>query len=295
MTTSPFPTVELFENSGLESASETQFLAVAEELKLAEYAKQVATEVVDCPTAIDIIGSIAPVRALGQIALRYKPSMGSLADCLIDATRQWAMQLGRMHGQECLPMASMTFGEALQEEAKLMAAPTKETESTPRPADPLNAFRRFFNETGTAFADQADELRVRMVFGSVACECYVVRRELAVSLFIYLPVYIPVQRQGDVAQALAWANWQSSFGAFEMDFADGQVRFHYSLPLIGPITDEHARMMFGVCSAAMRRYIVAICQIALTDYDPHGVMIRAKERDKEEQKLMQELKQAEAA
>lgn len=47
--------------------------------------------------------------------------------------------------------------------------------------------------------------------------------------------------------------------------------------------------------AVFKRGTGAICMLALTDYDPHGIMIRAKERDEEEQRLTAETKQAEAA
>ena len=295
MTSNLFPTVAVLENNRLQSASETQFLTIARELKLSELAKQVAGEVIVCPAAIDIIAKVAPIRALGQAALRYHAAMGPLADYLLEATKYWAMELGGMHGPECLPVSGMTFAEALKQEAELMTANDRQLSSGSHSDDALSAFRQALSETETSYTDQGSGLRFRVLSGAVGCECFIGRSERAVSVCIYSPIFVPAPRRGEVAEALAWANWQCSFGGFEMDHEDGQVRFHYALPLIGQITVEHARMMLSVATTAMRRYGAAICELALTDHDPHGVMIRAREHDEAEQKLLRKLEQAEAA
>jgi len=194
-------------------------------------------------------------------------------------------------------MSTMTFAEALQQEAELMMNPTGESILLSKPSltEPLTAFRQVLAETETNYRERPNEFVFKVKFGPVGCECLVCLSECSASVFFYLPIFIPSNRQGEVAEALVWANWQASFGAFEMDHTDGQVRFHYSLPLIGPFTDEHARMMLSVANNAMRRYAGAICTLALTDYDPHGMMKAAKQRDEAEQRLMREMSQEEAA
>lgn len=267
--------------------------AAAEELHLAEFAAKVASTAVECRAAIEAIKKVAPIQALSDAALNYEPAKGLLSDFLLNSTKYRALNLCKMHGENCIPVSDITLEQALHQEAGLMATGHKTAKEGPN--DALEAFREVLRETETSYTEGTGEIRFKMLLGPVGCECFIVRRERSISLFLYSPIFVPTHRQGEVAEALVMANWETSFGGFEMDHEDGQVRFHYSLPTIAEITAEHARMMLSVATGAMRRYAAGICELALTDHDPHGVMIRCKERDEAEQQMMKELEQAEAA
>src|SRR5664280_2857479 len=93
--------------------------------------------------------------------------------------------------------------------------------------DPLKMFRGVLREKEIPFQEQGKEIRFRLLLRGVGCEFFVRFTSLAVAVFAYLPIFAPLHRRGEVGEALAIANWQSAFGAFEMDSNDGQVRFHY--------------------------------------------------------------------
>jgi hypothetical protein len=292
MERNPFHTVALLESSALHTISQDQLLKVAEDLELFEFAKRIAESELKCAAAIRTIAKVAPVRALGQATLRYEASMGSLSDYLFNATKRWALKLSRSHGTECLPMTELTVAQALEEEGRLMI--TEEAKEI-HTQDPLEVFREVLTEDETIFTQSENRIEFKMVRDSILCDFVVSRWTRGIAVYAYLPVFVPENRRSAVAELLAFANWNMAFGAFEMDPADGQVRYHYSLPLVGEFVKEHARMMISVSTYGTRGYAAAICELALTDHLACDVIPRLKEREEKERKEKSQLAAAQAA
>lgn len=284
--TKAFPNLRQVEAAGLQAVSESQLMNVSLELRLPEVARQVAAQYVKCcPQALRDITESAPIRALGQAVCRFgkEPFEGDLGDYLVHATGSWAALLAGRHLHDGGPIPACGLEQALKEEVELMAPDTvldsASTESldVSKPEGALSSIERALQDGGLRSRRVGNQLHFGVLAGTIACDCMALADSNAVCLYAYSPIFVPAHRRAAVSEALAIANWQLLFGAFEMDPADGQVRFRNSLPLIGDLIDEHTHMLIGTTVNAMKRYASALGELALTDSDPKVLMARAAE------------------
>ena len=275
----------------MQNVSEAELIGVSRQLHLSELAKQVARPIVP-DSAADIIANVAPVRALARAVVQYDSTAGPLTDYLLDGTRSWALELSYAHREARTSLSNITLSHALEEESRMS---TRRSTNNAPPLDCLMPFREALQEMGFRFTEHPKELRFKVLLGPVGCDGLVERKERAMAVYIYSPIFVPIERRQQVGRAIGLINWKLGFGGIEMDYQDGQVRFHYSLPLIGAVTTEHAHMMLGVSTSVMSRYAKAIGELALTDHDPDTVIAAAEKQDEEEKQMLQETEHAAAA
>lgn len=86
--------------------------------------------------------------------------------------------------------------------------------------------------------------------------------------------YIPVDRRAAVAEALTRINWRNAIGSFDMDFADGEVRFRIGLDVEdGMFSRKMADNMLGFSLHMMERYHEPLMRIAFGDADPETALV----------------------
>lgn len=284
--TKAFPNLRQVEAAGLQTVSESQLMNVSLELQLREVARQVAAQYLKCcPQAIRDIAESAPIRALGQAVCRFGKGQfeGDLGDYLVNATGSWAALLAGRHLHDGSPIPAYRLEQALKEEVELMATcavldnASAESLNVSKPEGALSRIERALQDGGLQSNRVGNQLHFGVLAGTVGCDCMALANSNAISLYAYSPIFVPTHRRAAVSEALAIANWNLLFGAFEMDPADGQVRFRNTLPLIGDLIDEHAHMLIGTTINAMKRYAGALCELALTDSDPKLLMARLSE------------------
>jgi len=246
----------------------------------------VAAQYVKCPRqAILEIGKSAPIRALGQAVCRFEKEkfQGDLGDYLVNATGAWAALMAERYLHDGGPIQIYGLEQALKEEVEFMAITmTADNASTDasdvsKPDVVLARIERALQAGGLRTTRLQNEVRFGLLAGAVACDCVIVADSRAVCFYVHSPIFVPAHRRSAVCEALAMANWQLLFGAFEMDPADGQVRFRNTLPMLGNFFDEQIEMFIGTTVNAMRSYASAFCELALTDTDVKVLMARAAE------------------
>jgi hypothetical protein len=281
-----FPNLREVEAAGLQSVSESQLIVISLELQLPEVARQVATQYGECPRQTILeIGKSAPIRALSQAVCRFEQEkfQGDLGEYLVNATGAWAALMAQRYMQGGGPIPIYGLEQALKEEVEFMATTTTFDEASPRTSDAnktdvaLTSLERALQAGGLRTTRCQNEVRFGLLAGDVACDCVIIADARAVCLYVHLPIFVPAHRRSAVCEALAIANWQLLFGDFEMDPADGQVRFRSILPMLGGVTDEHIDMFIGTTVNAMRRYASVICELALTDTDAKVLMAQGAE------------------
>jgi hypothetical protein len=77
-----------------------------------------------------------------------------------------------------------------------------------------------------------------------------------------------------VAELLTRINWQMSIGSYEMDFADGEVRYRIGMDLEGGwMTEKMADNMLGYAINALDRRHDAVMRVAFGDADPETAIV----------------------
>ena len=80
---------------------------------------------------------------------------------------------------------------------------------------------------------------------------------------------VPPERRQAMAELLTRANYRLLVGNFEMDFADGQVRFRTSLDVEGgELTEQMLRNLVYGNVLVMNEYLPAITSVANSGADP---------------------------
>jgi hypothetical protein len=80
---------------------------------------------------------------------------------------------------------------------------------------------------------------------------------------------VPESRRGQVAEALSRINFLLWLGSFELDFADGELRFRIGIDVEGgQLSETMLSNMLGAALHSMDRYHVALMRIAFGEVDP---------------------------
>lgn len=115
--------------------------------------------------------------------------------------------------------------------------------------------------------------------GEVACFAQV-RVELKQFLFYaVLPVRVPEHLRGALAEFLTRANYGLRIGNFEMDYADGEVRFKSSLDFDGePLTANLIRNAIYPAVQTLDRYLPGALAVIYGGKEPAAAVAEIEEQ-----------------
>lgn len=84
---------------------------------------------------------------------------------------------------------------------------------------------------------------------------------------------VPEPFRGMIAEFICRANYGMKIGKFEMDFSDGEVRFHTSSAfLTGVLPDEVIRRVFGTNFIMADKYYPAFMKVLYGGYTPQDAI-----------------------
>lgn len=105
--------------------------------------------------------------------------------------------------------------------------------------------------------------------GNLRVAFIVHERRRQVHAFVGLPIKVPAERRQAAAALLAQRNYDTGIGAFELDLADGEVRYRADLlALNGPLTQESARLALTAGLIEADRILPLLAQVAFGEKDP---------------------------
>lgn len=113
-----------------------------------------------------------------------------------------------------------------------------------------------------------------------AYTCYaIIRPDLEQFLFYaQTSVKVPENARYRVAEYLTRANYGLRIGNFEMDFADGEVRYKTSLDFEGSeLTSPWIRNMLYPAVQTMDRYFPGLMRVIYSDHEPEEIIKEIEE------------------
>lgn len=137
----------------------------------------------------------------------------------------------------------------------------------------FEAAQRFFEQDDWPVERIPDQTVLRTSFrgddGSWACVAQVREPHQQFVFYSFLPVRVSEDRRPAMAEFITRANYGMIIGNFEMDYADGEVRYKTSIDVEGSeLTFDLARYMVYANVVTMDRYFKAALAVATTDMDP---------------------------
>jgi hypothetical protein len=111
----------------------------------------------------------------------------------------------------------------------------------------------------------------RLAAGSAMLPTMLLFREVDEQIVLYLhaPVAAPANRRLAVAELLTRINRGIRLGCFELDFADGDVRYRVAIDVEGvEVTPALIRNLTGPALPTMDRFLPALFAVAFADVDP---------------------------
>ena len=131
--------------------------------------------------------------------------------------------------------------------------------------DMHDTVRRFFDEDDWHYDEILERKVLAVAYGGTngSFTCLAQSRDDIDQFLFYclLPTKVPPERRDEVARFLTRANYGMRVGNFEMDFADGEVRYKASVDV------EDDRL-----SAALVRNVVYAAVMTMDRYQP-GIML----------------------
>lgn len=151
------------------------------------------------------------------------------------------------------------------------------------PGPILTALRAFFDADGWPYAPVAEDSVLRLPFQGVAGNwlCYAQARE-AQAQFVFYSVYpalVPPADRRAMAELLTRANYGLVLGNFELDFADGEVRFKTSLDVEGAaLTPPLIQACVYANVMIMDQYLPGLVALLAEGLEPTAALARIEGR-----------------
>ena len=94
-----------------------------------------------------------------------------------------------------------------------------------------------------------------------------------------VPIMAPPRKRAKVAELCAYLSWGMRMGRFEMDPADGEIRFHASSAYpSGELDDSVIRMVVGVALAMLDEHFPAFVRVIYGNVPPAEAALQIRER-----------------
>ena len=106
--------------------------------------------------------------------------------------------------------------------------------------------------------------------------------DLVESLLMYglLDGHAPADKMAEAAEFITRANFALLVGNFEMDYADGEIRFKVSVDFEGgTLTPIMIRNMISYCAITVNRYYGSLMGVLFGNLDPAEAAMAAEEGD----------------
>ena len=85
---------------------------------------------------------------------------------------------------------------------------------------------------------------------------------------------VPASRRSDVAEAIARINYELYHGGFDLDFADGELRYRQTIDVEdGLLSTTMVDNIIGYALHATEKYHVPLMQVAFGDVDPQIALV----------------------
>lgn len=105
--------------------------------------------------------------------------------------------------------------------------------------------------------------------GKLQCFLRINERQQMLIFFSIFPIAIPEARRTSLAELICRANYGLNLGNFEMDFADGEIRFRTSHNTDHDcVNQEVIKHLIYANIYTMERYLPAIMDVAFGQYSP---------------------------
>ena len=146
----------------------------------------------------------------------------------------------------------------------------------------LDAAIGFLRSDGWPFEQLADEDVVRVVFQGDHAQfnCFGQAREEQSQFLFYslCPITIPEHKRAEMAEYITRANFDMSIGNFEMDYADGELRFKTSIDVEGTeLTDSLMKPLIYANVLMMDQYLPGMMAIIYADKSPEDAIAQVEE------------------
>jgi hypothetical protein len=110
-------------------------------------------------------------------------------------------------------------------------------------------------------------------YGELRCEARIRLEHEQLAFYIYLGVNAPENRRAEAAEFLTRANYALPLGNFEMDLADGEVRFKNSMSFAGePLTDNLIRNTLYPASSVAAKYYPGLLKVIFGTASPAEII-----------------------
>jgi hypothetical protein len=131
----------------------------------------------------------------------------------------------------------------------------------------------FFQQDKWDFIQPEGETVLRSMFqganGQWTCYAWVIEEKKRVAFYSICPVNVPAERRNLLSEMVTRANYCLLMGNFEMDFADGEIRFKTSIDVSGDrITFTLLRQLIYTNVLTMDQYLPAIMAVIYGNATP---------------------------
>lgn len=150
----------------------------------------------------------------------------------------------------------------------------------------FNAMVEFFEEDAWNFNWMDGMPVLSMAFSGKNGKwmCYAQAREEQEQFVFYsvCPVNVPPNRIEAAAEFITRANYGMIIGNFELDYADGEIRYKTSIDVEGDsLTAPLVRSMVYANVLLMDRYLPGILSVVYGDVDPVDEILKIEQQDQE--------------
>ncbi len=141
----------------------------------------------------------------------------------------------------------------------------------------FEAVVRYFEEHQWRFDKHEDERIINLGFsgehGQFRCAAVINEDDDMFQFFTFIPLRIPPERRADLAEFITRANYGMKIGKFEMDFEDGELRFHTSVRYTDRLLqDEIIRDVIGINLVTADRYFPALTRLLFGGLSPEDAI-----------------------
>jgi hypothetical protein len=152
---------------------------------------------------------------------------------------------------------------------------------TERAPSLLEAVAAFLDAAGWEYEQDSSAPLLYLHFvgetGDWPCAAFVLEEQRRFAFFSRLPVTVPESVRPAMAEFITRANFGMAVGCFEMDFADGDLRFKTSLDTGGePLTDALLEPLIWLNVATMERYLPGVLDV-VAGGEPVAALARVEE------------------
>ena len=153
----------------------------------------------------------------------------------------------------------------------------------PPPLNPImDAVKAFFTADNWSFDEVEGRNIIRMQFAGENANwtCYAQVKEEQERLMFYstLPTKAPEEKRFAIAEYITRANYGLLIGNFEMDFADGEIRFKTSVDMEdGALTHKFIQNLVYMNVLMMDKYLPGVMSVIYSDTSPANAIAQVEE------------------